>query len=202
MPRRYRVILLGRSFSKGKPSLQATLIISKHEPHTTTPDTIKHDHAVRVHVAPCTNTSVAYTLKHCAQRSDFIEISFKSKPETQFLGQICSIRYLKKFPSFHNLASRGQILMLPKLLLQNLWEAELLHTPSHTYIVWWKSIPLQNELVNPKHFHLFENVGPHCSRQATFQICPLCHNITLRAQGKSVSTSYFWGRFASANRIC
>ena len=71
--------------------------------------------------------------------------------------------------------------------------AEVLHRPSHAYVVWWKIIPVQNELVNPEHFQVFENSGPHCSRQATFQICPLCHSITLRIQRKSVFTNHFWG---------
>ena len=70
--------------------------------------------------------------------------------------------------------------------------AEVLHKPSHAYKIWWKIIPVQNELVNREHFRKpWQNII-HCSRQATFQICPLCHSITLRAQRKSVSTSHFW----------
>ena len=79
-----------------------------------------------------------------------------------------------------------------KLLPPPMDRAEVLHKPSHAYVVWWKIIPVQNELVNPEHFRKPWQNSTHCSRQTTFQICPLCHSITLRAQRKSVSTSHFW----------
>ena len=90
-----------------------------------------------------------------------------------------------------------------KLFLTPMDWAEVLHKPSHAYVVSWKIIPDQNELVNPEHFQKTRQNSIHCSRQATFQICPLCHSITLRAQRKSVSTSHFWGaiRVSEANLL-
>ena len=80
-------------------------MISRHESYTTTPDTIKHDHVIRVHVAECLCTSVAYKLKHCAQRSDFTEISIKWKLETWFLTETSRFRNFTEIIKFHNFRS-------------------------------------------------------------------------------------------------
>ena len=77
-------------------------MISKHEPYTTTPDTIKHEHVIRVHVARCTCTNVAYKLKHCAQRSDFIKISINWSPKTWFLMKISRVWNFTKIIKFRN----------------------------------------------------------------------------------------------------
>ena len=65
-----------------------------------------------------------------------------------------------------------------KLVPPPMDRTEVLHKPSHAYDFWWKITPVQNELVNPEHFRKPWQNSTHCSRQATFQICPLCHRIT------------------------
>ena len=90
---------------------------------------------------------------------------------------------------------------MSKLFPPPMDRAEVLHEPSHTFIVWWKITPDQNKLVNPEHFPKSWRNNTHCSRQTTFQFCPLCYSITLRAQRKSVSTSHFWGDSRQRNEF-
>ena len=114
-------------------------MISKHELHTTTPDTIKHEHVIRVHVAQCACTSVAYKLKHCAQRSEFIEISMKWRLETWFLKQIYWFRNCIKIMKFHNFDPR-----MPTLRRMNLRPMDFLeHGSFKLWILIYKSLVWQ-----------------------------------------------------------
>ena len=114
-------------------------MISKHELHTTTPDTIKHEHVIRGHVAHCTYTSVAYKLKHCAQRSEFIKISMKWRLETWFLKQIYWFRNFTKIIKIHNFHS-----WMPTLSGMNLRPMNFLeHGSFRLWILIYKSLVWQ-----------------------------------------------------------
>ena len=114
-------------------------MISKHELHTTTPDTIKHEHAILVHVAHCTCTSVAYKLKHCAQRKKFIKISRKWSPETWFLSRILWYHNFTKNRNFHNFRTWMPTLAFMKLRPMNFLE----HGSFRLWILIYKSLVWQ-----------------------------------------------------------
>ena len=126
-------------FSQEKHSLEAKLMISKHESCTTTPDTIKHEHVIRVHVAQCTCTSAAYKLKHCGQRNDFTEISLKWKLESWFPTEISRFRNFTEILKFHNFRSR-----MPTLVPTDLWLMNFLeHGSFRLWILIYKSMVWQ-----------------------------------------------------------